>query len=131
MTENLVAPARPYETLGRFLSLLLEQTSAASATTVTGLHIWEKYGGGCVVEWTAGPHAMQVLRELEMLADDDATTTRLSPGDITDVDEYCPGAVKFRVRGVQFELRPVDTVGVEAEREQLRNLIRECRDIRR
>jgi hypothetical protein len=73
------------------------------------------------VEWTGGPHAIEVIGELETLAADDEVTTVLSPRDITDVEEYVPGAVKFRVRGIPFALRPLDTVGVEAELEKILN----------
>jgi hypothetical protein len=73
------------------------------------------------VEWTGGPHAIEVIGELETLAADDEVTTALSQGDITDVEEYVRGAIKFRLHGIPFSLRPLDTAGVEAELEKILN----------
>jgi hypothetical protein len=39
MTENLHGTPQSYETIGRFLALLLDHTSVAWNTTVAGLHI--------------------------------------------------------------------------------------------
>lgn len=125
MRENLPpVPPRPFETIGRVLDLLLGHTAAARTTSVSGLHTWQRRGGGCVVEWTGGPHAREVVEEMQMLADDDEVTTTLCPGDITDVTEYRSGDVRFRARGVLFELRGIDTIGIEAEHEKLLEEVR-------
>lgn len=119
MIETLHGTPRSYETIGRLLTCLLDYTSLARTTAVRGLHVWPTLGGGCAVEWTGGPHAAEVLQELEALAADDDVCSVLSPGDITGAQEYGAGAVRLHVRGIPFSLRPVDTVGIDAMRTQV------------
>jgi hypothetical protein len=49
------------------------------------------------------------------------STASLTSPRLERVEDYVPGAVKFRVRGIPFALRPLDTVGVEAEPEKILN----------
>lgn len=111
--QNLRRAPRTFETIGRFLTCLLDMTSVGHTTEVRGLHVWQIYEGGLAVEWTGGPHAREILEELRLFAADDAATTVLSPGDISDVEEIGTG-VQFRVAGILFQLRPVETIGVAA-----------------
>jgi hypothetical protein len=119
MMENAHEPGQEYETLGRVLRCMFDLGATLRTPTARAFHFWRRLEGGYAMEWTGGPHAVEVLAELEALAADDEVTGALSPGDITEAEEYSPGAVSFRVRGVLFQLRPVDTIGVEADREQV------------
>jgi hypothetical protein len=117
METNPRGTPRSFETIGRFLSCLLSFTSVRQTTEVRGLHIWHTPGGGCAVEWTGGPHAHEVLQELQLFAVDNQITHMLSPGDISDVEEIYSG-IQFKFTGIPFQLRPVETIGIEAVREK-------------
>jgi len=70
---------------------------------------------------------MEVVASLADLAADDEVTTVVSPGDVTDIVVGGDGAAMLRLRDVVVELRPHDTVGVEAEWAQAVASLRELR----
>ena len=118
METNLRGTPRSFETIGRLMSYLLSFTSVGQTTEVRGLHFWHTPGGGCAVEWTGGPHAHEVLQELQLFAVDNEMTHVLSPGDISDVKEIYSG-IQFKFAEIPFQLRPVETIGIEAVRERV------------
>ena len=125
MTGTTRGTAASYETFGRLMTLIFDM-SPLSGSTAAGVSVWERLGGGFGVSWTGGPHAAEVVAALTGLAADDEVTTVVSPGDVTDivVDE---DAAFLRLRDVVVELRPHDTIGVEAEWAQAVTSLRELR----
>ena len=114
-----------YETFGRLMTLIFDM-SPLRGSTATGISVWERLGGGFAVSWTGGPHAAEILTALEELAADDDLTTVVSPGDVADV-VLGDGTATLRLRGVVVELRPHDTIGVQAEWAQAVSSLRELR----
>ncbi len=113
MTGTTRGTAASYEAFGRLMTLIFDM-SPLSGSTATGLSVWERLGGGFGVSWTGGPHAAEVVTALARLAADNEVTTIVSPGDITDV-VVGDDTAQMRLCDVVIELRPHDTIGVEAE----------------
>lgn len=65
--------------------------------------------------WTGGPHPSEVAEALVALAEDNDTTTVLTPGDVVLFDMRNPGRVRLLVRGMPVELEGFETIGVEVE----------------
>ncbi len=106
--------AHEHDALARVQRCMFDLGREMRTLDVRGFHFWRRLAGGYSMEWTGGPDAADVLAELEEMAADDEWTTVLRPGDITEAKQlldWSPGSVSFRVRGVMFQLRPVETGG--------------------
>lgn len=117
MTEAQRGTPEYYETFGRVMEVLLDCTPLGSSTA-RGLRVWQVIPSGFGLDWTGGPHAMEIARALQQAADDVEMTHVLSPGDVSDIAERAYGdGVSLRVRGLLLQLRPTDTIGEAGERE--------------
>lgn len=82
--------------------------------------MWARLGGGFAVSWTGGPHAREIADELVAIADDDAVSNVLLPGDVVVLAPTASGRLMLSVRGMPVELEGLDTTGAEGELAALR-----------
>jgi hypothetical protein len=72
-----------YEIFGRLMTVLFDHSPLRSSTA-QGVHTWVRLDGGYAVGWTGGPHPTEIAEALIALAEDNDTTTVLTPA------TWCP-----------------------------------------
>jgi hypothetical protein len=103
-----------FEIFGRLATAIFDITSLRGSTA-RGVNVWVRLGGGFAVSWTGGPHAREIADELVAIADDEAMTDVLLPGDVVNPDPTAGGRLILSVRGMPVELEGLDTTGISAE----------------
>ncbi|WP_131822162.1 hypothetical protein [Mycobacteroides saopaulense] len=112
-TPSARGTARHYEALGRVLDAL--RNSGCSPQYGQRFDHWTTLEGHIALEWWEGPHPWEVATALVMNAADPEDPA-LRPGDIhINAEQNRHGApLTIEVRGLQFQLRGFNTIGMEA-----------------
>ena len=100
----VVVPYSKWKLVGRSVGVIVPGSAALSSVT----------GAASAAVRLLGLDPLGVTRLLARLAADNEVTTIVSPGDITDV-VVGDDTAQMRLCDVVIELRPHDTIGVEAE----------------
>lgn len=117
MTRIKTPPARGtgrhYEVLGRVLDAL--RNRGCSPKYGQRFDHWTTLEGYIALEWWEGPHVWEVAAALTRSAADPEDPA-LRPGDVRiNAEQNHHGApLTIEVRGLQFQLRGFNTIGMEA-----------------